>query len=189
VGRSLSLAWAPPDRPLVVLRDADDLSGHRVGYLFVLWQLSAVFDHKILGLSRAVTRTRRRGAAQVLLSMLVMQFLRTQWFECGMHHRPDEQDVEALGQGLFARPLPENAPGVWWSVRRDEAARCVALLDAAALFQEFVDEFDTDWWRNHRALEKLRAECSMPATIQVSETRAQIGRDLLLHSIEEGLRS
>lgn len=187
LGRALHLAWAPSDRPLVALRDPDDWAGHRFGFLCLLWFLSATFDRQVLDLSLALTRARRRSAARVLLSHLALQLVRTEAHERALDHRFGANEVEDLGRGLFREPLHRNGAFVGFSVRRDEAARTSAWLDAAATFQEYVEEFDEDFMRDPRAREKLRADAAAPAPVQSTRERAQAGLAWLLGAVAEGL--
>lgn len=187
IGRALSLAWAPSDRPLILLRDADDLAGHRLGYLLVLWQLSAAFDQKVLNLGRSEVKERRRSAAQLVLGMVVSATLRAQLFELGLQKRPTASDVDELSAGLFQVPLHVNSVFAWFCARRDETARLAGLYDAVVSYQEMVDEFDEDWFRNPRALEKLRSQYETHAAVLVEDARLVLGRDILLNQIAAAL--
>lgn len=183
IGRALSLAWAPSDRPLILLRDPDDVVGHRLGFLFVLCQLSRAFDQKMLHLDRRVVNERRRSASQLLLGIVVSATLRAKLHELGLERRPTASEVDEVSACVFQEPLDAASVFVWFCARRDEAARLAGLYEAAASYQELVDEFDEDWFRNPRALEKLRSQYGAQAAVQVEDARLALGRDLLMAQI------
>ncbi len=189
VGRALSLAWAPRDRPFVLLRDPEDFAGHRLGYLFVLWMMSEPFDQKCLGLGRAVARERRRSAAQMLLGLLTLSSCRALLFESSVEHWAQSGELEELlGQTLgLKQGMPSLSALSFLNVRRDESTRLYALFDAALIYQEMVEEYDVDWWRSPRALQRLRAENSSHAQVKVSDARLNGGKELLLSALSDAL--
>jgi len=189
VGRALSLAWTPKDRPFVLLRDVDDLAGHRLGYLFVLWWGSSVFDEKVLGLGRSAARERRRSASKMILSLLAQQCLRVLFYERALSHRVQDEELGDVARELlpFSEALLPSAALSWWTMRRDEVVRFYALLDAAAFYRDWVEEYDEDWLRSPRALQRLRAEGSLPAPIHVERERIERGYRALLDSVSEDL--
>jgi len=187
IGRALSLAWAPSDRPLILLRDPDDVVGHRLGFLFVLCQLSRAFDQKMLHLDRRVVNERRRSASQLLLGIVVSATLRAQLHELGLERRPTTSDVDELSSGVFQEPLHAASVFVWFCARRDETARLAGLYEAAASYQELVDEFDEDWFRNPRALEKLRSQYGAQAAVHLEDAQLSLGRDLLMAQISRDI--
>jgi len=187
LGRALHLAWAPSDRPLVAVRDVDDLEGHRFGHLCMLWFLSEAFDKKVLGLSSAQLRARRRSSAGVLLGHTVLSLLRADVHERALGHRFSDQDLEDVGRGLFGRPLERDSALVNFSVRRDEAVRWAALFDAAASYEQLVEEFDEDFLRNPRAREKLRAEAALSAAACTTGERIEAGMAWVMRQLGEAL--
>jgi hypothetical protein len=189
IGRALNLAWAPQDRPFVLMRDPDDFWGHRLGYLFVLWMLSPAFDERALGLGRAAEKERRRGRGQLLLALSTLQSCRALLFEIGMDHQAGRGELEeALLEHLhLSASRPELSALSWMSVRRDEVTRLFALFDAALLYQELVEEFDLDWWRNEKALEKLRADHLDSASIAITDERLRAGQKLLQEQLRDAV--
>ena len=72
-------------------------------------------------------------------------------------------------------------------MRRDEPVRLAALFDAAATFEQYVDEFDEDFLRNPRAREKLRAEAAVAASTQTTPERIEAGRAWLMNLVGDAL--
>ena len=182
LGRALCLGWAPTDRPFVLLRDPDDLWGHRLGYVLLLWQLSPIFDEKALGLGRARAQERRRSGGQMLCAFVTLSAIRTLWFETLLDHRvsgPELAEVFSTHLPCRREPIPRYAALSALTVRRDEGTRFAALCDAALLFDEYVQMYDEDWWRNPRALQQLRAEHSTHAETRVDDQRVRLGQSKL----------
>jgi len=57
--------------------------------------------------------------------------------------------------------------GVWLRLRNDDAQRFLAVALAARRFTSLVEDHDEDWFRNPRAIERLRSEAQLPPRVSV----------------------
>ncbi len=188
VGQALSRALAPRDLPAVVSHDLEDLRGHQIGQLFLLWTMSAPFLRRKLGLSRthvdssvraltcALLAHARLSAARLLLleeAVLGSEALRAQFCE--------------LSISLVGEELPANSALARFRVRGDERARFAGLLSALDAFRELRETYNDDWFDNPRAQEDLRSRLMLPPFVRTEPSRLEAGMSELEGLLKNGL--
>lgn len=175
IGRALCDALAPRDVPFVVAREADDLLGHRVGWLMALWMTTVTFSNRRLDLSKAksieagrqlriaLLATGRLAAARYLLARAAL----------GNESALFERYAEISGR-LVGAPLPPSSLLVRFSIHLDEGARFAAFLSAHDWLHRLIEIYDEDFYESPRCQEELRAELTRPASLSVplSDCRA-----------------
>src|SRR5690606_19547663 len=160
----------------VMTCDVEDLRGHTIGQLFLLWTMSAPFLRRKLGLSRALTESSMRALTRALLAHVRLSAARLILLESAV------QGSEALrarfcelSSVLVAEELSGNSALARFRVRADERARFAGLLAAFEMFRELCETYNDDWFDNPRAQEDLRARLMLPPAICVEASRLETG--------------
>jgi hypothetical protein len=171
--------------PFALAREPAFVAARRFGFAFAALTADPVWQSRVLGLGRRVALAQARVLAR---TALVDARLGATRLLLGDEAAFAPQDVfDELGGRLFGGPLDGGLRGAWPSARPDEPARFLALLQAPAMSAGLRERFDTDWFRNPRAWEHLRALAATPARepVEFAALDAQVGA--LVRAFEEAL--
>jgi hypothetical protein len=165
-------AWvdglAPTDQPFVVAHDPYGLGRRVVGALFGTLPLNPEFARRRLSMAahassgylRVLGRVVLVEARKAALSVLLRAALLRQGGDAAEELPPLSQ--QALGVSL----RPEWC-GALIRLHVDTPQRFAGILLAASRVTELIQQHDSDWFRNPRAIEQVRAETSMPPKVRV----------------------
>ncbi len=189
---SLGAAWhraqAPRDQPFVIANDPYHLRQHTIAGLFALLPLNPEFAERRLQVTRLERADAERKLGRVWAMELSMRALRVRLRPHALSGR--EALVEAareLGAELLGEPIPESAAGLLPALRVEDEQRLVGMLLAVARARELTDAHDSDWFRNPRAIEELRAEASSPPPITADLETLERGLRLTLSELDRML--
>ncbi len=180
LGAAWTDALAPAAVPFALARDPFGLWRSQHGALFALVALSPAFLRRKLGLGSDRAQSHARALSASALAFARLAALKLLLRGPALRGRRSLRDAfgehgtRALG---FEPPpgaagvLPRVAPAL------ELAQRFAAPLLAATRFRELTEEHDEDWFRNPRAIERLRAEAAIRPEIEVSE--AALGQGAL----------
>jgi hypothetical protein len=147
--------------PFALGHDPGNRSGHRLGHSFAALALDPEWQIRALGVSRRTAQAQARVLVRTALIEVRLQAARLLLGD-DAQVAPSDRFAE-LGPRVLGGTLDGRLRGAWPSVRDDEPARFVGLLESRALFEELRDRFDVDWYRNPRAWTFLRAVSSLPS--------------------------
>jgi hypothetical protein len=181
LGAAFYEALAPASQPYCLAHDPFGLTRAEHGALFAGIALTPSFLRRSLdlGKDRAVGHARALAQSALLHSrMLALRVLTARAALEGPSSLAESfSEHAALALGF---ELPDRAAGLVFRPRLGDAQRFFGALLAAERAQRLAQEHDEDWFRNPRAIERVRAEAqSLPATTCSSE-RLEAGARALL---------
>ncbi len=168
--------------------DPFGLNRRSYGALFALLPLGADFARKNLDIPTSRLRDHRRGVARILLLESRLLALRERLRQSAAEGRSSLVEgyrvgvPEALGFELDAR-----LTGALFLPDDDAAQRFLGGLLAASRYMSLREEYDEDFHRNPRAVERLRFDATLPPTTRVDEAEVVEGSVNLLRLLNEAL--
>ena len=171
LGAAWNDALAPTQQPFALAHDPFGLGRATHGALFASLPLTRAFLKKQLGLGKERAVGHARALSQSTLLFARILALRVLLGE------PALAGPEALREAFcehatlaFGFEPPPEAAGLFCRPRLGDAQRLAGLLLAATRANELSQEHDEDWFRNPRAIERMRAEThAVPATTCATE--------------------
>jgi hypothetical protein len=183
-GWAFRLAGCAPGMPFALALDPEPTDAHRFRLVFSALATSTAFQRRSLGTGARAAAAQARSLARTALfaaRYAAARFLLTD------DVRPASGALfEELTTRLFTAPLPPAFAGAWPRAQDDDTARTLALFTALPLANALVERFDSDWFRNPRAFDYLRALASAPAYDDRAELDAGSSR-ALAKAFEEAL--
>lgn len=167
VGAAWVDATAPRDQPFVIAHDPYGLRRRTIGALFGLLPAAAPFARRALGVDASRMSSHLRALSGLLLVGTRLAALRVVLRSHALEGRRSLQEAyEEETRRVLLTPLPGTAAGALIRLHVDDVQRFAGILLASALAERLREEHDEDWYRNPRAIERLRddARLSPPAT-------------------------
>lgn len=187
----LGAAWvealAAPS-PFALARDPFGLARCVHGALLAGLVVSPVFLRRQLGLGKARALGHARALSRSSLVFARMLALRVLLDEPAL--RGPEALTEAFceqGARAVCPDLPPAAAGLLLRPRLGDAQRFAGLLCAAERAEQLVEEHDDDWYRNPRAIERLRAEARATVATTCSAEQLRAGTLALTRALSQQL--
>lgn len=180
LGAAWTDALASPSQPFAITHDPFGLARSTHGALFAGLVRSPVFLKRQLGLGSARALEHAQALTQSALlytRQLALRVLLDAPALAGpgaLREAFSEQAVRAFGF-----ELPAQASGLLFRPRLGDAQRLCGLVLAAARAEALAEEYDDDWFRNPRAIERLRAETRLPAPTRAEPSELELGQTLL----------
>ncbi|HEY6556617.1 MAG TPA: hypothetical protein VI072_05065 [Polyangiaceae bacterium] len=188
LGASWVRATAPQHQPFAVAHDPYALPERRMGALFVAAACSPAFMRRVCGISGTRLRARTRAAGRVVLLHARTLALRVVLRSAALEGRKAfARAFEADAERAFGLGLPGVAAGSLFRMRIDDGASFASVLLAAKQHSEWTDEHDEDWFRNPRAVDRLRSEAELSPEITCSKADLQAGTAALRSALLDAL--
>lgn len=184
LGAAFCEALAPPSQPYCLAHDPFGLGRSEHGALFAGIALTPSFLRRSLNLGKDRAVVHARALAQSALLHSRMLALRVLTARAALEGRSSlaesfsEQAALALGF-----ELPDTAAGLLFRPRLGDAQRFCGVLLAAERAERLAQEYDEDWFRNPRAIERVRAEAQSPPATTCSTERLEAGARALLSEL------
>jgi hypothetical protein len=160
-GFAVRVALSPSGMPFALAHAPAFVSAHRLGFVFGALAADARWQERTLHIGR---RTALAQSIALTRSALLEARLLAARLLLGDDAAFAPPDLSSeLGVRLYGRELDGRLRGAWPAAREDEPARFVALLQALPLVERLREQFDSDWYRNPRAWDHLRAMAAAPA--------------------------
>ncbi|HEX4337195.1 MAG TPA: hypothetical protein VH062_14855 [Polyangiaceae bacterium] len=189
VGAAWVDATAPSNQPFVVANDAHGLRRRTVSALFGALPWSAPFARRALGLSgdRLVEHRRALGVSVLVatraaaLSVLLRAGALTG--RRAFHDAFEEQVARA-----FRLALKPELAGAIFRIHAGAPQRFAGMLLAGRQAKQLVEECEDDWYRNPRAVERLRDEARLSPETKTTDDALTEGADALYADVYAVLR-
>jgi hypothetical protein len=181
LGAAFCEALAPPSQPYCLAHDAFGLARAEHGALFAGIALTPSFLRRSLNLGKDRALVHARALAQSALlhsRMLAVRVLTARAALEGpssLSESFSEHATRALGF-----ELPDTAAGLVFRPRLGDAQRFFGVMLAAERARRLAEEYDEDWFRNPRAIERVRAEAQSPPVTTCSTEQLEAGARALL---------
>jgi hypothetical protein len=188
LGGAWSDALGPAAEPFVVAHDAYGIRRRALGALWATLPLSPEFVRRqlsvpafrrsahIRALGGAVLAETRRAALGVLLRAAALRRAGS-WAE----------ELPSLSQQALGVTLRPEWAGALMRLHVDTPHRFAGLLLGLERAEVLRQTHDSDWFRNPRAIEELRAEAGSPAPTAVDASALGRARDVCLGSVGAAL--
>ncbi len=184
LGAAWADALAPAGQPFCVAFEPFGLSRSAHGALLAGLTTRPAFLKRQLGLGKERASEHARALSKSALLFARLLALRV------LEDAPSLEGPRSLSQAFAEHApltlgfeLPEQAAGLWFRPRLGDAQRFCGLLLAASRADELLEEHDEDWFRNPRAIERLRAEARVPAVATCTREELQRGASALLQQL------
>ncbi|MEB2312631.1 MAG: hypothetical protein OZ921_11025 [Sorangiineae bacterium] len=188
VGAAWADALAPVNQPFVIAHDPYGLERYTTGAIFASLPLTRPFLHRQLRLGEAHARDAERTLARVLLLASRAAALRVTLRGPALAGR--RSFAEAFEHGVehtFGFALAPTLAGAVLRVGPDDGQRFAGWLLAASRSDALRDEHDEDYYRNPRAVERLRAEAALPPATTCTSAALEAGARALARRLEAAL--
>jgi hypothetical protein len=188
LGAAWSDATAPARQPFVVAHDPYGLRRREHGALFALLTLSDEFLRRKLGLGTGRLRDMKRVLGRIVLletraAALRLSLRRPALAGRAAYTRAFEEGVARV----FELGLPAERAGIVWQLHADDDQRFCGVLLAARRTEDLVASHDSDWFRNPRAVEQLRAEVDLSPATTTTEAELELGANALWRLLDDAL--
>jgi hypothetical protein len=134
---------------------------HRFGFVVGGLAAQRVFHRTLLGLGARAANRQARSLAKTAL--LEAAWVAARWLLTRGGAR--RYEWEEVTHDVFGGPVDARFAGAWPERRGNEGPRLEALLTAQPLSTSLVSRFDSDWFKNPRAGEWVRARAGGPARL------------------------
>lgn len=190
LGHALGRAWASSSHPFVLAHEPYDLAGHRLGALVASLVLSPAWHRRVLGVREDRARAQVRALATSFVAHGHALCLRV------LSAHAARTSVAALRlafsqvqQEHFGFELPSALAGVVPQIQLGDAQRLLGFWWGLADHARLRQSFDSDWFRNPRAVEMLLEQSGtlQPARFETTMVTAQHteARRWLLECLEQ----
>lgn len=180
LGAAWQGAFAPPGRPFVLSEDPYGLRAWTHGALWALLVCRPTFLRRQLGLAphRALEHERELVLAvgQWVRLVAVRVLARRSAFTGGGAFSEKVQELQ--GRLVREEAQPELLMGMT-RLRIDDPQRLAGWFLAADRYEQLVQEYDEDWYRSPRAVERLREEAKLAPDVEAQAEGVERGRELL----------
>ena len=156
LGQQLARAFASTDYPFVLAHDPWYLAEHRLGCLLASLALNADWQLRVLGLRKDSAITQARALMRSVLQESRGLCLRLRLSVSAI------QSSDALRSALaqhtfeiFGFEMPQQFAGQLPRISADDAQRLFGLWLGLSDHARLIQVFDTDWYRNPRAIETV----------------------------------
>lgn len=180
LGRELAFAWAASTHPFVMAHSAGGQAQHRLGYLLASLPLNVEWQKRALGLRNDQAHEQVRILANALMCHAAWLCIKVRLAQAAGISANElrlayvQDPIETFGLELskaFAGQLPR--------LDFDDVHRLVGFWFALSDHARLRDTFDSDWFRNPRAIETLleqsaaiESDGTEPATIERHQATA-----------------
>jgi hypothetical protein len=183
LGEGMVDASAPRGQPFVIARDPSGLMRKTLGALLGSLLESEVFQRQRCQVSPVHASAQARELMVSGLIHLRVCALRVllRAVLCANHPSSFESDYEALCHETFGFALPSGLVGLFPRVPPDAGQRFLGLCLANEWRHRLVDEFDEDWFRNPRGIERVRETIHQTPMYFVDENHAKTAVDTTIN--------
>jgi len=186
LGAAWADATAPKRQPFAIAHDAYGLRRYTHGALFAGLPLGAVFLRRKLGLGQERARDHARALGRSLLIAARLAALRVLLRSAAQRSRAAyEEAFEAESERVLGISIPGRAAGALIRLEPDDPQRFCGLLLAARKTAELVSEHDEDWFRNPRAIDRLRSEAELSPETSVERATLDMASELAFSALCE----
>jgi hypothetical protein len=186
VGAAWVDATAPGDQPFVVAHDPYGLRRRTIGALFGILPSTAAFARRAFDVdaSRMQSHVRALGLSLLVESraLALRVLLRRPALAGRAAFREAFEDGTARAFGL---PLAPRAAGVLFRLHADDGQRFAGLLLAGSESAALREAYDDDWYRNPRAIERLRDESRLSPDPTTTKDALHAASDALYAALVE----
>jgi hypothetical protein len=180
LGRELAFAWAASTHPFVMAHSTGGQAQHRLGYLLASLPLNVEWQKRALGLRNDQAREQARMLANALTCHAAWLCLKVRLARAAGVSASELR--LAYVQNLietFGFELPKAFAGQLPRLDFDDEHRLVGFWSALSDHARLRSNFDSDWFRNPRAIESLLEQSAViepdgaePATIEQHQATA-----------------
>jgi hypothetical protein len=181
-------ATAPKDQPFVVAHDPYGLRRYLFGALFATLPGEAAFARRAFQVDPGKLTEYRRKFASAFLVESRTAALKVLLRKSALEGRKSfGQAFESGTERALGVPLPPDARGTLYHLENDDPQRFAGLLLSAARAAELRNEYDEDWYRNPRAVERMRDEARLSPEVTTSSEALTDAQGALYDSIASAL--
>lgn len=153
LGSAMLSAAAPSREPYVIAHDPYGLWRHNTGALLARLTTSEIWQARQLGLSKPVAREQARALLLSELISLRVKALAVLVAERALHSAASfERSFAELSERCLGFCLPLGFAGVMPKIRVNAGQRLIGHCLSVEWTSKLVAEFDSDWFRNPRAI-------------------------------------
>ena len=180
LGRELAFAWAASTHPFVMVHSAGGQAQHRMGYLLASLPLNVEWQKRVLGLRNDQAREQVRTLANALTYHAAWLCIKARLARAAGVSASELRLVYV--QDLienYGFELPKVFAGQLPRLDFDDGHRLVGLWSALSDHERLRSSFDSDWFRDPRAIESLLEQAAAiepdgtePATVEQHQATA-----------------
>ncbi len=188
LGAAVHDGLAPRDQPFVVAFDPYGLDRSTLGATLAMLPLTKPFARRTLGLSGNAVSDHLRSVAFSILLELRLAAIRVRLRRSALRGAQAFMGAAVeQSETVLNCPVRPELAGLLPRVRVDAPHRLLALCMAARRHHQFREAYDDDWYRDPRAAEQLREECSLPPAMYYAQDDVLQGLDLLIRELSAAL--
>jgi hypothetical protein len=183
LGEGMVDASAPRGQPFVIARDPSGLLRRTLGALLGSLLESEVFQRQKCQISKVHADGQAREltvSGLIHLRVCALQVLLRAEL-CSSRRSSLESNYEALCHETFGFALPSGLLGLFPRIPPDAGQRLLGWCLANEWRHRQIEEFDEDWFRNPRGIERIRETIHQTPTVFVDENRAKTAVDTTIN--------